>query len=118
MVDGANNGRSIGYYKILAHTNWNRIWVNVSTHVQAHEIDRCTSRQQAEISNLTPWSSYEFSVAAVKDLDIGTRFTPAPIYSTHEGRLIYIAPKNEGGGGSKIGDLTLDLMSAAQRNAN
>ncbi|XP_037885201.1 contactin [Glossina fuscipes] len=105
-MDGANNGRPIRYYNILGRTNWNRTWVNVSTHVQAHEIDRYTSRQQAEISNLTPWSSYEFSVAAVNDLGIGTPSTPSPIYSTHEDRP-YIAPKNVGGGGGKIGDLTI-----------
>uniref|UniRef100_A0A1B0AXG9 Fibronectin type-III domain-containing protein n=1 Tax=Glossina palpalis gambiensis TaxID=67801 RepID=A0A1B0AXG9_9MUSC len=81
-MDGANNGPPIRYYNILGRTNWNRTWVNVSTHVQAHEIDRYTSRQQAAISNLTPCSSYEFSVAAVKEL--GTD-----------------------GGGGKIGDLTI-----------
>uniref|UniRef100_A0A1A9W5Q7 Contactin n=1 Tax=Glossina brevipalpis TaxID=37001 RepID=A0A1A9W5Q7_9MUSC len=105
-VDGASNGRPIRYYNILGRTNWNRTWTNVSTQVQAHEVDRYTNRQQAEISNLTPWSSYEFSVAAVNDLGIGTPSAPSPIYSTHEDRP-YIAPKNVGGGGGKIGDLTI-----------
>lgn len=105
-VDGAANGRPILYYNILGRTNWNRTWVNVSTHVQAREVDRYTSRQQAEVTNLTPWSSYEFSVAAVNDLGIGTPSTPSPIYSTHEDRP-YIAPRNVGGGGGKIGDLTI-----------
>uniref|UniRef100_A0A1I8QBD3 Contactin n=1 Tax=Stomoxys calcitrans TaxID=35570 RepID=A0A1I8QBD3_STOCA len=105
-VDGANNGRQIRYYNILGRTNWNRTWVNVSTHVQAREVDRYTGRQQAEVTNLTPWSSYEFSVAAVNDLGIGTPSAPSPIYSTHEDKP-YIAPRNVGGGGGKIGDLTI-----------
>ncbi|EDW95649.1 contactin [Drosophila yakuba] len=105
-VDGSNNGRAIRYYNILGRTNWNRTWVNVSTHVKAREVDRYTSRQQAEVVNLTPWSAYEFSVTAVNDLGIGTPSAPSPIYSTYEDKP-YIAPKNVGGGGGKIGDLTI-----------
>ncbi|KAH8313129.1 hypothetical protein KR067_000813 [Drosophila pandora] len=105
-VDGSNNGRPIRYYNILGRTNWNRTWVNVSTHVQAREVDRYTSRQQAEVTNLTPWSAYEFSVTAVNDLGIGIPSAPSPIYSTYEDKP-YIAPRNVGGGGGKIGDLTI-----------
>ncbi|XP_054726388.1 contactin [Anastrepha obliqua] len=105
-VDGANNGRPIRYYNILGRTNWNRTWVNVSTHVRGREVDRYTSRQQAEVSNLIPWCSYEFSVSAVNDLGIGIPSTPSPIYSTYEDKP-YIAPRNVGGGGGKIGDLTI-----------
>lgn len=105
-VDGSHNGRAIRYYNILGRTNWNRTWVNVSTHVQAREVDRYTSRQQAEVVNLTPWSAYEFSVTAVNDLGIGTPSAPSPIYSTYEDKP-YIAPRNVGGGGGKIGDLTI-----------
>lgn len=105
-VDGVNNGRPIRYYNILGRTNWNRTWVNVSMHVQAREVDRYTSRQQAEVTNLTPWSSYEFSVTAVNDLGIGAASAPSPIYNTYDDKP-YIAPRNVGGGGGKIGDLTI-----------
>uniref|UniRef100_A0A1B0AF58 Uncharacterized protein n=1 Tax=Glossina pallidipes TaxID=7398 RepID=A0A1B0AF58_GLOPL len=30
-LDGANNGRPIRYYNILARTIWNRTWINVLT---------------------------------------------------------------------------------------
>ncbi|KAL9874540.1 contactin-like [Glossina fuscipes fuscipes] len=112
-MDGANNRRPIRYYNILGRTNWNRTWVNVSISCAC----RYTSRQQAEISNLTPWSSYEFSIAAVNDLGIGTPSTPFPIYSTHEDRP-YIASKNVGGGSGKIGDLTItwDLLPQEQHS--
>ena len=69
-------------------------------------VDRNTGRQQAEVTNLTPWSSYEFSVTAVNILGIGAPSAPSPIYSTHEDKP-YIAPRNVGGGGGKIGDLTI-----------
>ncbi|XP_014098963.2 contactin [Bactrocera oleae] len=105
-VDGANNGRPIRYYNILGRTNWNRTWVNVSTSVRGREVDRYTGRQQAEVANLIPWCSYEFSVAAVNDLGIGIPSAPSPIYSTYEDKP-YIAPRNVGGGGGKIGDLTI-----------
>lgn len=118
-VDGTNNGRAIRYYNILGRTNWNRTWANVSTHVQAREVDRYTSRQQAEVHNLTPWSSYEFSVAAVNDLGIGIPSAPSPIYSTYEDKP-YIAPRNVGGGGGKIGDLTIkwDPLLPQEQNSH
>lgn len=118
-VDGTNNGRPIRYYNILGRTNWNRTWVNVSMNVMAHEVDRYTGRQQAVVNNLTPWSSYEFSVAAVNDLGIGTPSDPSPIYSTHEDRP-YIAPRNVGGGGGKIGDLTItwDPLLPQEQNSH
>lgn len=105
-VNGATNGRPILYYNILGRTNWNRTWINVSTHLQAQEVDRHSNRQQAEVTQLTPWSAYEFSVVAVNDLGIGKASAPSPIYSTHEDKP-YTAPINVGGGGGKIGDLTI-----------
>lgn len=119
FVNGAANGREILYYNILGRTNWNRTWSNVSTHVQAREIDRYTGRHQAEVHNLTPWSSYEFSVAAVNDLGIGTPSAPSPIYSTIDDKP-YIAPRNVGGGGGKIGDLTItwDLLLPQEQNSH
>lgn len=105
-IDGAPNGRPIMYYNILGRTNWNKTWVNVSEGVQAQEVDRYTGRKRAEVHNLTPWSGYEFSIAAVNDLGIGTQSAPSPLYSTHHDKP-YISPRNIGGGGGKIGDLTI-----------
>lgn len=118
-IDGSNNGRPIMYYNILGRTNWNKTWVNVSEGVPAYEIDRYTGRKQAEITNLTPWSGYEFSVCAVNDLGIGTPSAPSPLYNTHTDKP-YISPRNVGGGGGKIGDLTIKWtpLKSEEQNAH
>lgn len=118
-IDGNTNGRSILYYNILGRTNWNRTWTNVSEAVLAYEIDRYTGRKQAEVTNLTPWSGYEFSVCAVNDLGIGAGSAPSPLYNTLTDKP-YIAPQRVGGGGGKIGDLTITWqpLRSYQQNAH
>lgn len=105
-IDGTDNGRPIIYYNVLGRTNWNKTWVNVTEGVRAHEFDRYTGRKQAEVTGLTPWSAYEFSVCAVNDLGIGTPSAPSPSKMTYSD-TIYIAPRNVDGGGGKIGDLSI-----------
>lgn len=117
-IDGTNNGREIIYYNILGRTTWNKTWINVTEGVKAHDYDRYTGRKRAEVVNLTPWSGYEFSVAGVNDLGIGTPSAPSPLYSTHADKP-YIAPRNLNGGGGKIGDLTITwtpLLSEQQND--
>lgn len=105
-IDGATNGRPIMYYNILGRTTWNRTWVNVSEAVSAVPISRYTGRKEAEITGLTPWSAYEFAVAAVNDLGVGAASAPSPQFKTHTDRP-YRAPRKITGGGGKIGDLTI-----------
>ncbi|XP_052867950.1 contactin [Anopheles cruzii] len=105
-TNGNDNGRPIQYYNILGRTNWNRTWVNITKNVIAQEVDRYNGRRRATVLNLTPWCGYEFSVVAVNDLGIGTPSLPSPVYSTQKDKP-YIAPRNVGGGGGKIGDLTI-----------
>lgn len=49
---------------------------------------------------------YEFKVVAINSLGPGTDSKPSPLYSTDSDKP-YIAPRNIGGGGGKIGDLTI-----------
>jgi hypothetical protein len=116
-IDGATNGRPIIYYNIFGRTNWNRTWENVTEGVIAHEVDRYTGRKRAEISGLTPWSTYEFSVAAVNDLGEGPQSTPSPQSSTHHDKP-YNAVRNVGGGGGKIGDLTITWTPLLSQEQN
>lgn len=118
-VDGSDNGKPIKWYNVLGRTNWNQTFVNVSTEVRAREVDRYTFRMQAEVTNLSPWASYEFSVAGVNDLGIGTPSSPSPIYRTLEDKP-YIAPRHISGGGGKIGDLTItwDPLKPEEENAH
>lgn len=116
-LDGTENGRPILYYNILGRTNWNKTWVNVSQEIIAYEIDRYNGRKQAEISNLNPWSGYEFSVCAVNELGIGTPSAPSPLYNTIADKP-YIYPRNVGGGGGKIGDLTIKWTPLVPQEQN
>lgn len=116
-LDGTDNGRPINFYHILGRTNWNKTWVTVSEDVIAHEIDRYTGRKQAEISNLTPWSGYEFSVCGVNDLGIGEPSAPSPLYNTINDKP-YIYPRNLTGGGGKIGDLSLRWTALKPQEQN
>uniref|UniRef100_W4VRM9 Putative contactin 3 plasmacytoma associated n=1 Tax=Corethrella appendiculata TaxID=1370023 RepID=W4VRM9_9DIPT len=119
-IDGTSNGRPIMYYNILGRTNWNKTWANVSEGVVAIEVDRYNGRRRAEVTGLTPWSGYEFSVAAVNDLGVGVPSAPSPLYSTSDDKP-YVHPKNVGGGGGKIGDLTITwepLKPQEQNGAN
>ncbi|RZB39944.1 contactin [Asbolus verrucosus] len=106
-TDGATHGSQINSYTISGRTNWNQTWVNVSHGVFATEIDRYTGKKEAIIENiLTPWSVYEFRVAAWNSWGMGPSSAPSPRHSTPPDRP-YIAPYNIGGGGGKIGDLTI-----------
>lgn len=118
-LDGTDNGRPIRHYNILGRTNWNKTWVNVSQEVIGSEVDRYNGRKQADITNLTPWSGYEFSVCAVNELGIGVPSAPSPLYNTIHDKP-YIYPHNIGGGGGKIGDLTIrwDPLLPQEQNAH
>lgn len=116
-LDGTDNGRPIIYYNIIGRTNWNKTWTNVSQEVMGYEIDRYNGRKQAEVTNLTPWSGYEFSVCAVNELGIGTPSAPSPLYNTIHDKP-YIYPRNVGGGGGKIGDLTIKWQRLLPQEQN
>lgn len=117
-IDGGNNGRPIVSYNVLGRTNHNRTWTNVSENIFAQIVDPYTNRRKAEVKNLTPWAAYEFSVCAVNDLGIGPPSAASPAYSTTADRP-YLAPRNVGGGGGKIGDLviTWDPLKPDEQNA-
>lgn len=75
--------------------------------MRAHEIDRYTGRKEATIDNvLIPWSVYEFRVSATNELGTGVPSAPSPQHATLTDKP-YRAPANIGGGGGKIGDLTI-----------
>lgn len=116
-LDGTDNGRPILYYRILGRTNWNKTWSIISEDIIAYEVDRYTSRKQAEVPGLTPWSGYEFSVAAVNDLGVGQQSAPSPLYNTINDKP-YIYPHNLTGGGGKIGDLSMRWIPLKPQEQN
>ncbi|XP_044742029.1 contactin, partial [Chrysoperla carnea] len=106
-TDGSANGRPVEYYIITAKTNWNQTWHTISQNVHAREIDRYTGRKEVKLeAEFVPWSTYEFRVAAVNALGVGPASLPSPRHAIPPDRP-YKAPDNIGGGGGKIGDLTI-----------
>jgi len=106
-TDGATNGRPIIRYIISARTSWNNTWTNISDNVIGREVDRYTGRKEAKLEDvLSPWSTYEFRVSAANVLGYGLPSSPSPMYNTPPDKPRR-APSNVGGGGGKIGDLTI-----------
>ncbi|CAH4035672.1 unnamed protein product [Pieris brassicae] len=107
-TDSNPNGRPITSYVITGRTQWNSSWYAINDNVvNVMEIDRYNGRKRAVISTtLLPWSVYEFRVQAVNSLGIGEPSSPSPQFSTQADKP-YQAPLNIGGGGGKIGDLTI-----------
>ncbi|KAG7210747.1 hypothetical protein KM043_012244 [Ampulex compressa] len=117
-TDGAFNGRPISMYRVSARTNWNHTWFTVIENITAVEVDRYTGRKEAFLENvLNPYTTYEFRISAFNELGYGLPSSPSPQYSTPSDKPSK-PPSNVGGGGGKIGDLTItwDPLSAADQN--
>lgn len=121
-TDGTDHGHPILGYMISGRTNWNSTWVNIKDipAIQVRTIDRYTNRKQGIIENiLTPWSFYEFRIAAWNELGMGPFSAKSPRHLTPSDKP-FIAPYNVGGGGGKIGDLTITWtpLRPDEQNAN
>lgn len=66
---------------------------------------------------MSPYSTYEFRVSAFNEFGYGLPSSGSPTYSTPSDKP-YKAPSNIGGGGGKIGDLTItwDTLSPSDQN--
>ncbi|CAG0881139.1 unnamed protein product [Darwinula stevensoni] len=123
-TDGADNGRPIRYYRIEGRTNWNSTWVLLVEDIQGIEVKERgnrlfqSGRKEAYIRDvLSPWSSYEFRVSAANSFGYGQPSEPSPQYNT-DMDVPYVAPKNVGGGGGKIGDLTITWQPIPSQDQN
>lgn len=117
-TDGASHGRPIDRYVMSGRTNWNATWFNISEGVIGTEVNRYNGRKKAQIDNvLLPWSTYEFRVSAGNMLGYGLPSAPSPMYNTPPEKP-FIAPQQVGGGGGKIGDLTITWKRLDRRDQN
>lgn len=77
------------------------------TDVTANRYFLHKDRREFEVKEiLAPWSVYEFRVAAGNELGLGLASAASPYFNTQPDKP-YIPPRNIGGGGGKIGDLTI-----------
>ncbi|KAK1129512.1 hypothetical protein K0M31_019233 [Melipona bicolor] len=117
-TDGAFNGKPITMYTVSARTNWNHTWFNIIENITAVEVDRYNGRKEAYLENvLNPYTTYEFRVCAFNDLGYSLPSSPSPQYSTPSDKPTKV-PSNIGGGGGKIGDLTItwDPLPSSEQN--
>ncbi|XP_057342220.1 contactin [Microplitis mediator] len=106
-TDGAQNGRPILMYRVSGNTSWSGDWFMIVENITAIEIDRYTERKQAELENvLNPFTTYEFRVSAANEFGYGPYSLPSPKYSTPPAKP-QRAPARVGGGGGKVGELTI-----------
>ncbi|XP_033366000.1 contactin isoform X1 [Bombus vosnesenskii] len=117
-TDGAFNGKPITMYTVSARTNWNHTWSNIIENITAVEVDRYNGRKEAYLENvLNPYTTYEFCVSAFNELGYSLPSSPSPQYSTPPDKPTKV-PSNIGGGGGKIGDLTItwDPLPSSEQN--
>lgn len=88
------------------------------TDITAVEVDRYNGRKEAFIENvLNPYTTYEFRIAAFNELGYGLPSMPSPQYSTPSNKPTK-PPSNIGGGGGKIGDLTMTWTPLSPSDQN
>lgn len=115
--DGAINGQGILTYKIEGRTHWNQTWVTVVDYVRA--IPSQYSRKETVVQGhlLSPWCQYVFRVAARNIYGLGEPSSPSPMHNTDPAPPSTF-PANIGGGGGKVGDLTItwDPLPSQEQN--
>ncbi|UYV67456.1 CNTN3 [Cordylochernes scorpioides] len=106
--DGSDNGRHILAYTVEGCTNHNSTWrVLVANISQWRPHPHVMGRKEIYLDNvLSPWSTYNFRVSAINTLGRGEPSDPSPQYNTDVDRP-FTFPENVGGGGGKIGSLTI-----------
>ncbi|XP_053991481.1 contactin [Hylaeus volcanicus] len=117
-TDGALNGKPITMYSVIAKTNWNQTWFSLIENITAIEVDRYNGRKEAYLENvLNPYTTYAFCVSAYNELGYSLPSAPSPQYSTPSDTPTKV-PSNIGGGGGKIGDLTItwDPLPPSEQN--
>lgn len=124
-TDGAIYGRQIMTYRIEGKTDHNSTWVILADRVIGEEIQHLGARakihgrrQYILKDKLSPYSAYQFRIAAYNDLGMGQYSETSPQYNTLPDKPSR-APDNIRGGGGRTGDLTIlwDPLPLQEQNA-
>ena len=81
--------------------------LNSSEYENRFETIRENGRKLVYLNNiLSPWSTYQFRVAAINEIGMGPYSEPSPSYNTDKS-VPFKAPSNVNGGGGKVGTLMI-----------
>jgi hypothetical protein len=106
-MDGAPNGRQVLAYDVQSRTNHKPDWHILARYVTSVATEIGSGRRTLQLNDmLSPFSGYEFRVAAINELGVGRASAASPLYHTQRDRP-HRAPTNLGGGGGKGGTLTV-----------
>lgn len=97
-------------FRILASYLFIQITLNsvsVASEGRTRKVDLYSERKEMTLEDLvTPWAQYEFRLQAVNEIGSSAPSEPSPRTNIPSDRP-YLYPSNVGGGGGKIGDLTI-----------
>ncbi|CAH1783325.1 unnamed protein product [Owenia fusiformis] len=110
---GAGFGRPVTTYVMEGFNRHIGYWAVMKTNIKPLGIGSNTERPYTYLTNLSPWSSYRFRVRAENDLGTGPSSVPSPEYTTNEA-VPTVPAGNVGGGGGKVGDLTITWDSVPE----
>lgn len=111
-TDSATNGRPFLGYVIEGKTNHNQTWRLIANYSAGDrfrlEAPFRASRRSYQLpqGSLSPWSGYQFRIAAYNDLGEGEFSDTSPMMWTSVDKP-YRPPNFVGGGGGKAGSLTI-----------
>jgi len=124
-TDGTIYGKEITSYRIDGRTNHNDTWITLADRVQGQEEQSTTKKIKIDrrksyrlYRKLSPYSRYEFRVAAYNIYGLGVFSDSSPTYSTLADKPMRSVTGVKGGGG-KTGDLVIswDPLPDQEHNA-
>jgi receptor-type tyrosine-protein phosphatase gamma len=112
------NGQPVLYYIVEIFNLAEGYWKRSSNASNVPAATDTTMTMSAVVSNLNPYTQYQFRILGVNSIGEGTPSQPSPIYRTTEAPPITY-PQNLGGGGGKVGTLniTWQPMPLSEYNA-
>ncbi|XP_033733379.1 contactin-like [Pecten maximus] len=113
---GALNDLSIDFYTVQARTEKGHSWTVIIPFIaDVDTIIPASDKHMADVTGLKPGVGYLFRLSAANSLGIGEPSKPSDIFQTLPAPPS-IAPKQVGGGGGSVGDLTLTWTPLAEED--
>ncbi|XP_046353215.1 contactin-like [Haliotis rufescens] len=118
-TDGDTHGADVLYYDVEFHTNFNRQWRILKERIPSTEAldDLQPSKRQTTLMNLKSGAGYQFRVRAMNRYGLGLPSVPTTTIQIPSDKPAK-APEKVGGGGGKVGDLTITWEPLSSEDHN